>query len=302
MSLIAFGAVFLCLLLGVCVWLFVWLGGRTRGPAAADPVGAAELDKTTIKATLALVRDEIEALRLPRVKAVIQPHVTPNDVMSSRIGGPVCMPADEHWPMDLAGDAMVFLAQLNFAEIPEMTDFPEEGIAQIFVPVNYQFPGNCVVHVIWRPDWNGNGLMREQVVNWEDPAIRLPFDNRLVYERGARMAFASEVDMMAPTARDWRVDNMLMDIYREVPRKEMNAIFSALTKPNKLNGVGGHPAFVNEDPRQSKLVANYDCVLLQLGGNDAFAWGRQAGEANFLIQRKDLAARDFSGVILYGDA
>ncbi len=77
---------------------------------------------------------------LEKISATIQPTVTmqltANDNLSvwqSKVGGVPYLPLDATYPVDSNGKPLALLAQLNFAEIPNLPDFPNQGILQFYI-------------------------------------------------------------------------------------------------------------------------------------------------------------------------
>ncbi|MGL5012085.1 MAG: DUF1963 domain-containing protein [Paracoccaceae bacterium] len=110
------------IILGVVMAISSWLNHRAR--LRAPRITAAELD--ALQARLA-------AAALPVVRvSLLTDH--PFSATASRVGGPPYVDsARRHWPVRGKEELpMLFLAQINFAEMPPLEDFPRKGILQLF--------------------------------------------------------------------------------------------------------------------------------------------------------------------------
>jgi len=83
----------------------------------------------------------------------------------TRIGGPVWLAAGEAWPADPEGRPMSFLAQVDFAELPPLPDYPTSGVLQFFLArddlygANFEKPEAGKFRVIWREKLGGPGRL-----------------------------------------------------------------------------------------------------------------------------------------------
>ena len=66
----------------------------------------------------------------------------------SKFGGLPYLPASADYVLDEQGKPMTLLAQLNFAEMPPLPDFPEKGIVQFFV-TNADSNSSIVILMGW---------------------------------------------------------------------------------------------------------------------------------------------------------
>src|SRR5690606_15958243 len=51
----------------------------------------------------------------------------------SKIGGYPYLPVGAEYPVDMEGNHLMFLAQINFEEAPGLPPFPQKGILQFFI-------------------------------------------------------------------------------------------------------------------------------------------------------------------------
>lgn len=80
------------------------------------------------------LRDKIEATRQDYVKLIYTPCADEDlSLTQSKIGGYPYMPSGFEYPLDVQGNQMILVVQINFAEVPSLEGFPTEGILQFFI-------------------------------------------------------------------------------------------------------------------------------------------------------------------------
>ena len=77
--------------------------------------------------------------------------------LGCHVGGRAWIPEGEAWPTTLEGAPLQFLAQLDFADLPPLADFPRSGVVQFFTGADDLYGANFddlfvgAFRVIWRP-------------------------------------------------------------------------------------------------------------------------------------------------------
>jgi hypothetical protein len=280
--------------------------GRRRAAAAA----AMQASRTAYEARnpegLPLAREEIDAfeawydsLALPAVELVPAPGL-PVRAEGTRIGGPVWLANGEGWPADVDGAPLTFVAQVDFAELPPLPDFPDAGVLQFFVAALDSFEAHLdglargSVRVLWRPDGLSGGSLHPQPAGTDGLG---PFERRDV--RDAGLSLAGRAALHPAPASDWRIYERLRGQERRPGIEDVWALCEG-DGPPQLHHVGGHPVFTQDDFREPDRFGDYDRTLLRLTSDRNLIWG-DCGEAAFLTRRDDLLGRDFSSVIFYWD-
>ncbi len=90
------------------------------------------LQPENLPTTLHPYLEKITATILPTVSL----QLSPNDALTvwqSKIGGKPYLPLDTTYPIDSNGNPLALLAQFNFAEIPNLPNFPSQGILQFYI-------------------------------------------------------------------------------------------------------------------------------------------------------------------------
>lgn len=267
-----------------------WLAENPPGPPATAEQEAAFAAR-------------LEALRLPSLQLEAAPN-TRAAPGGTRIGGPAWLADGESWPCGRDGRPMEFLAQLDFADLPPLPDYPEAGLLQFFIArgdrfgADYDDPARSDVRLVWRAEPPTGGRLHAQ--GPLDPlADSSPFLDEAVRAGGRPLSATRSSRLPSPDsvaveqvlaemglANAANVDDLLDPV--EVEQEP----------PNQF--IGGHPRFVQWDFRKPGFRDDFDRVLLQLDSQSGLIWG-DCGWAVFMIRRADLIARDFSRVLFSWD-
>lgn len=287
-----------------------WRGERRRRAARSAQATAwrATFDAENPDVT-PLTQEEIDDLKawhaslaLPAVELLPAPK-RPVAAAGTRIGGPVWLADDEAWPADADGEPLEFVAQVDFAELPPLPDFPTAGLLQFFVGrsdthgLDFDHPERGSARVLWRPDGVQDGRLQPQP--GLTPESSHPWERRAVREAGLSLAGRAAVHPLGRS--DWRIEERLKGQLR---RPGIDALDDVLDDDERtapqVHHVGGHPVFTQSDFREPGHCDEFDRTLLRLTSDRNLIWG-DMGEAVFLIRRRDLLARDFSSVVFYWD-
>lgn len=297
------------ILLGLAAGIGIRAARRRRRPRIAEDVPAwrrAFEEENPIGPPL--TREEIDAfvawrasLALPAVELLPDPE-RPVAAGGTRIGGPVWLGDGEAWPVDGRGAPLEFVAQVDFADLPPLPDFPTAGVLQFFVGrdmlfgADFEDPPRGSPRVLWRPDaLDGGRLHPPPEVTDRDLS---PWENLAVREAG--LALAGRETMRLPDGYDWRIVERLRGQHRRPGIEEINRLREDEENRPPLHHVGGHPVFTQDDFRTPGHCDDFDRTLLRLASDFNLLWG-DCGEAAFLIRRRDLLDRDFSQAIFYWD-
>ena len=243
---------------------------------------------------------EAEALARPAIALTLTDEPSSDDPHSS-IGGRPSLPSETPWPLDENGEPMIFLAQINFGDMPPLEGYPAEGVLSFFVRDNdlngCRFPsiGNDGFAVLYHE--SAEGLERRDLPEhgWEFT----PFSPELTQE-GRRLTGQQTMGPISPNSLGLV---HLTDIaFSDAPDELHEELYEGLTNAKESQVYyGGHPDFTQDDFRKIDDQPDYSEVLLQMGfvhdgaGGIDICWG-DAGEACFLISKEDLAARRFDRV------
>lgn len=230
-------------------------------------------------------------------------------VCSSRFGGLPYWTRGEDYPTADNGEPLYLLAQINFAEVPSLADYPTRGLLQIFIKAD---------------DTYGCSFDAEQKnwrIVWRDVFFpSLAMSEAELGEMGVKCAGAEGEKMPLPLQKEYAIsfektktychphldefDCVLKNaaqvlgffVYDKSPFElfdsdSLNAFFSDEAK----HQIGGYPDFTQNDARREG-----DILLFQMDSTGEISWGDN-GIANFFISPADLKARDFSNVVYNWD-
>lgn len=263
---------------------------------------AARLDPDTV----ARFREWQEDTSLPAV-FLTGAGPAPETAGGSRVGGGVWIPAGESAPLDSTGAPMSFLAQLDFAELPKLKDFPEKGVLQFFIARDIYFganlndPRKSDFKAIYRESVDGPGELvatRYDGRNGED--FYTPLESRELQVRGERLT--GKTGLSFPGIFSFTLARDLPELVENNSFATLNALLrEGHVDMSEVHHMGGYPDTVQDDWRVTKELQEFDTVLLNLWSRDGLMWG-DAGQGQFLIRREDLRERNFDEAAFQWDS
>ncbi len=216
----------------------------------------------------------------------------------SKFAGLPYFPKTATYPIDSKGQAMFLLAQINFAELPKLENFPESGILQFYISSNDDVYGMCFedqtkqdnFRVIYFPNIieDENQLITD--FSFVTKYDYLPLEDACALSFQLKSAPLSTGDYQFNT--DILNDNDEFDI-----EEEYDKLF-----PAEGHKIGGYPYFTQSDPREYQEGYAACILLFQMDTDDknGIMWG-DCGVANFFIFTQDLKKKDFSKVLYNWD-
>lgn len=254
----------------------------------------AEFHKETAKKTIRLELEE------DKVK----------DITSSKLGGQPYWPKGMDYPITTQGDNMVLLAQLNFAELPNIPNYPTSGILQFFVDIEV---GECITN-------NHDSI---KVIYHENISDDIDTTERKTIDSDDYSPFTGEYAIKSSVVKDMypcdifgdELNDIFMPIFNKYfdtnikavshiddefdDKSTWDIIYDKLVKSVESWGtrIGGYPNFTQYDPRTSD---KYDALLLQIDSEKGIMWG-DCGIANVFINSDKLKKKDFSDVFFTWD-
>ena len=251
--------------------------------------------------------------------------------LDSHLGGAPYCPRGGVLPVDSEGRQLWLCAQINFAQMPRMAGFPEEGILQLFLSPFDQDGG---FGLYGSEDWTNQNFCRavyypeaDGTVTWEELQAKLQVDWSLgepwrIPAWPMKVSFTSGREGL--TWNDWRFEDRMAAAVRRWfpdhdPKKDLeDTLWNACEDTGqriflrdsreRIEGrgckIGGFPAFAQEAPRlYGEDRQDWDVLLFQLDelnelgkvGEDGLDLG-DCGVLNLFIRPQDLERRDFSRV------
>lgn len=194
----------------------------------------------------------------------------------SKVGG------TPYWPENTPYPDMLFIAQINFEDVPRTELLPTKGILQFFVGTDECFGLFEKEHgfkVFYHEDTDSLADISPVIVT--DSPINAP----------ASMTFLKDKECISYSDAS----------FPAIP----DALEEVLYHDDAFNGAGdkllGYPFFTQTDPREyDPKLQKYDTLLFQLDTSDFVMWG-DCGVANFFINKNKLKAKDFSDILYNWD-
>lgn len=233
---------------------------------------------------------------------------TPTQLWDSKVGGKPYLPRDFAYPNNPDGEPLFFLAQINFAQMPALSDFPSKGILQFFIDgkddcygINFDdYTDNSRYKLIYHADVveNADELQQDfDFVQFDEDDYGIPFPASHSYQIHFQAATPQPI-----TRHDFAFGEVVPELSGFLDEKSSAKnddwdlhrqydIFSG----DEVHRVGGYPYFTQDDVRGYGSSDLKDYVLLfQLvsdwrDSNDDvnIMWG-DCGVGNFFIRPDDL--------------
>ncbi|EOR02988.1 DUF1963 domain-containing protein [Acinetobacter sp. ANC 3926] len=257
---------------------------------------------------------------LEKISATILPTVTmqltPCDELTlwqSKIGGQPYLPLDATYPVDSNGNPLALLAQFNFAEIPNLPNFPNQGILQFYIAADDLYGMNFDD----QQQQSGFKVLYFDHVLEDVSQLKQDFSEVLLSEDDylpftGQYAIEFNLTSQPMSLGDFAFAPKILgvdELYDFEDRFEGGDFEDDFIEPYdevaSASGhrLGGYPYFTQTDPRQyNEKVQDY-VLLFQLDTDDAeneIMWG-DSGVGNFFIHPEDLKKRDFSKVLYNWD-
>ena len=233
--------------------------------------------------------------------------------ITSKVGGLGYLPLGAEYPRSKSGDYLALLAQINFAEMPPLENYPREGILQFYIA-----DGDS--DYIW-------GLNLDNLLEGD---IKILFHENIeahqsdfgfldIFKEEACLPIDSDIELKMNFTLDSTIISVVDFRFEKIFKKNFYDLFESFGDKSEslfesyqdllkedLHQVGGYAFFTQEDPRfyVEKNYQDYTELLFQLDSDDAeneILWG-DVGIGNFFIRPEDLKKKDFSKVLYTWDS
>ncbi len=228
-------------------------------------------------------------------------------VCSSKFGGLPYWTRGEEYPKAQDGANLYLLAQINFSEVPNLADYPNRGLLQIFIKADDTY--GCSFdseqkdwHIVWREVFSPSLAMSEADLRAMGVNCAGEEKSEMPLQKEYALSFEKTQTYSHPHLDDF--DGVLKNVaqvlgffvYDKDPYELFDEdSFSAFFDDNAKHQIGGYPDFTQNDARRKG-----DILLFQMDSGDEILWG-DVGIANFFINPEDLINRDFSNVLYNWD-
>jgi uncharacterized protein YwqG len=216
------------------------------------------------------------------------------------------IPKNFDYPKDADGNPMIPLAQLNFAEIPKLQDYPTKGILQFYISntdcygldFDNQFNQNSFrVIYIENPD------------DIEEETEEKSFIKELLFGENSPVFKPHKLNFVKKTEyigmgdfrkdhHDFKIQDYIETFKDTLKEKLEEAAYDAFN----ISGhkIGGYAYFTQTDPREDDDKLKDYILLFQMDSDDEIMWG-DVGVGNFFITKENLLKKDFSTILYNWD-
>ncbi|MBW3087722.1 DUF1963 domain-containing protein [Bifidobacterium sp. 82T24] len=284
--------------------------GIQRDEAYLDTQRIPQLTDYVAQMIAAMIRNETQ-----RPAIELSPTNDAPSITDTKVGGAFYVPPAIGTPKNKeTGEPLFLIAQLNFAQLPHLDGFPQDGLLQFFIAGDDPLFGM---------DWDRLALQR----SWRIRYIPMPDDTahgRIVRPRwkddtdlplgGPDVEFRLEPQLttQAMSTSDFRFEAMLQRCLNALNDRDRDffathdaEIRDTLTDVMGGDGmrIGGYPVFTQDDPRGGgSTMDRATTLLLQLDSlDDGRLMFGDTGVMNFLIEPDRLRRLDFSQVLYTWD-
>lgn len=257
--------------------------------------------------------DKIKATKKSLVEMRLFP-VKDYVLWESRVGGMPYLPLNEQYPTNSEGTPLKLLAQINFADMPKLENYPEKGLLQFFIGGDDLYGADFEqrqkqedFRIIYRENIIEDASQLTQdfsaIIAAHSDDYYTPIDHQYGIEFNPVEQYIS-IDDFQFGQKILGVDNLYdyeeqfdgEDFYDEWIEPYSDTFESG------AHCIGGYPFFTQTDPREyEEEIQQYE-LLLQINTDYEIGimWG-DMGVGNFFIHPDDLKKRDFSRVVYNWD-
>lgn len=259
---------------------------------------------------------QLQTTLLPYIKIEATPaaHLSP---AQSKFGGAPLLPAHIPWPTDSNGKRMFPLAQINFAEVPQLEGFPTQGWLQFYISTNDNF-GIDFMHRTSQKDFRvlyfkeidqANVHTDFDFINQEKMYDNAPVAVQHALHFSSAQGYVGAQDIRFKKAFGMSAKRLAESMASPNILEELHAQFPAYG-----HKVGGYAYFGDRDPRGDRTYQQYIpgfdeyILLLQIASvpnsqSEApdIMWANN-GVGNFFIHPDHLRQLDFSSVAYNWDS
>ncbi len=226
-----------------------------------------------------------------------QPAAEAKEYHRSQLGGLPYWPKDMDYPVDPDEAPLLFMAQINFEEMPTIEAFPTRGMVQFFISENdsYGFdPNDPSCQEYFRIIYHAELTSDINCLKTDFPHLDFVENAPFPLHQEHQIYFEKQIELVPLT--DVAFDRVFgPEFLMQFGDEEWN-IREQYSNQIKAEGhkIGGYAFFTQEDPRD---LDEDTLLLFQIDSevDKEICWG-DMGVANFFIPKEDLLNHNFSNV------
>lgn len=242
-------------------------------------------------------RTQIESYRLETIRILAHPNKDGKklNIRQSKFLGQPYIPKSQTYPTYSDGTPMILLAQINFSETPQLDNYPQSGILQLFVhPTDWYNMEKTDYKILFHES------------DKEEPLSDFSFLTDKLYEESPvycehTLTFSKEIEFGGREDFRFQMDFDGLDYFdfqETLPKEQqeqMDKLFYVIG-----HKIGGYAFFTQSDPRGNDEKSKHDVLLLQIDTDDEIMFG-DSGVANIFLNIEDLKNRKFENAYFNWD-
>lgn len=243
---------------------------------------------------LEIFKSELEKYKLETVKITAIP--ISDEILSltqSKFLGKPYLPINFEYPKDRNNRPMNLWAQINFAEIPSLENYPTSGILQFFISSTDWYDMSDY-KIIFHKNISENYQTEFSFLTDE------LYEDSPIYKEH-KLNFKKEMEFGG--YEDFRFDFLFngKDFwdYRETLTENEKRLLDEIIDGSG-HKIGGYAYFTQGDIRDNNKNLRNNLLLLQIDTDEQIMFG-DSGVANFFISPVDLKNQNFENVFFYWD-
>ena len=212
----------------------------------------------------------------------------------SKFLGKPFLPFDKKYPKDKNGNLMIMIAQLNFEEIPNLENFPKDGILQLFLSHDNWYEEDFKIYYHSKEDLEKEGLNDFSLIKdshyEESPIFKI---HKLSFEKSIDKGCSEDLQF------DISFDGINFGDFEEnLSEDEQQKLVEYFALES--HKIGGYADFTQSDPRDYEENKKDDIQLLQIDSDGDIMFG-DSGLGHVFINKESLLIKDFSKAYFYWD-
>lgn len=224
---------------------------------------------------------------------------------TSKAGGYGYFPKNKPFPTNSNGQPLYLLAQLNFSELPQLSNYPTSGILAFYVDLYDDLIGMDLENVKNRSgyavhyfdDLSETSYSKEEQANFytiKPEYVVVDGEYKLTGEIKETLLLHDCLEFYQYYGQDYY--ELFEKYFGDEVDDILDEIYDFISENDGDGKIGGFPNFTQQDPRTHIEDLQQDILLFQLdscyGENVEIMWG-DCGIGNFFINPHDLKQKNF---------
>lgn len=207
-------------------------------------------------------------------------------IKTSKFLGLPFYPISKIYPKDKTGKPMLLAAQINFEEIPQYINFPQNGILQLFLSATNWYEEEFKIVYHNKSETESEFLKDFSFINPEDyDEMPIIFVHKLSFSKSIENGGLTDNQFQFQFGdQDW------YEFVDQLSENEQNEFYDYFEAGG--HKLGGYAAFTQDDPREYENRNEDDIQLLQIDSDEDIIFG-DLGIGHVFIDIESLKNNDF---------